>query len=391
MTSSASRRDEADLTALKITPDKCPYLISPLYLGRILAILLSGFLMSLKRKAVALISGGLDSMLAVKVMQEQEIYVEGINFYTGFCHSGHTSAIRNKKMGKPLRNDALWVAEQLGIKLHIIDVVEPYKNVLLNPKYGYGKNINPCLNCKIFMVQHAYQWMLEQGFDFIITGEVIGQRPKSQRKATMPIVARESGAEDRLLRPLCAKLLSPTLPEREGWVDREALYDFRGRNRKPQLGLAASMSIEEFAQPAGGCCVLTDENYTHRLRDMWAHRETKDYDLEDIILLKAGRHLRIEPHYKIIIARDESESNFLMGYRKQFIHMQVVEHRGPVILIEGQPNEEDLMTCARIAGRFCSGREETEIKINLHYLDGQSQTLKVQPMRADEIQQDWYV
>lgn len=347
--------------------------------------------MSLKRKAVALISGGLDSMLAVKVMQEQGIYVEGINFYTGFCHSGHTSAIRNKKMGKPLRNDALWVAEQLGIKLHIIDVVEPYKNVLLNPKYGYGKNINPCLNCKIFMVQHAYQWMLEQGFDFIITGEVIGQRPKSQRKATMPIVARESGAEDRLLRPLCAKLLSPTLPEREGWVDREALYDFRGRNRKPQLGLAASMSIEEFAQPAGGCCVLTDENYTRRLRDMWAHRETKDYDLEDIILLKAGRHLRLEPHYKMIIARDESESNFLMGYRKQFIHMQVVEHRGPVILIEGQPNEEDLMTCARIAGRFCSGREEAEIKINLHYLDGQSQTLKVQPMRADEIQQDWYV
>ncbi|KTD25657.1 MULTISPECIES: tRNA (5-methylaminomethyl-2-thiouridylate)-methyltransferase [Legionella] len=347
--------------------------------------------MSLKRKAVALISGGLDSMLAVKVMQEQGIYVEGINFYTGFCHSGHTSAIRNKKMEKPLRNDALWVAEQLGIKLHIIDVVEPYKNVLLNPKYGYGKNINPCLNCKIFMVQHAYQWMLEQGFDFIITGEVIGQRPKSQRKATMPIVARESGAEDRLLRPLCAKLLSPTLPEREGWVDREALYDFRGRNRKPQLGLAASMSIEEFAQPAGGCCVLTDENYTRRLRDMWAHRETKDYDLEDIILLKAGRHLRLEPHYKMIIARDESESNFLMGYRKQFIHMQVVEHRGPVILIEGQPNEEDLMTCARIAGRFCSGREEAEIKINLHYLDGQSQTLKVQPMRADEIQQDWYV
>ncbi|ARG99435.1 tRNA (5-methylaminomethyl-2-thiouridylate)-methyltransferase [Legionella micdadei] len=347
--------------------------------------------MSLKRKAVALISGGLDSMLAVKIMQEQGIYVEGINFYTGFCHSGHTSAIRNPKTGKPLRNDALWVAEQLGIKLHIIDIVEPYKNVLLNPKFGYGKNVNPCLDCKIFMVQQAYQWMLQQGFDFIITGEVIGQRPKSQRSATMPIVAQKSGAEDRLLRPLCAKLLAPTLPEREGWVNRDALYDFRGRNRKPQLNLAASMAIEEFAQPAGGCCVLTDENYTRRLRDMWEHRGTRDYDMEDIILLKAGRHLRLSPYYKMIIARDESESNFLTGYRKQFIHMQALEHRGPMILIEGQPNEDDLVTCARIAGRFCSGREEPEIKIDLHYPDGKSQILKVQPMRADEIQQDWYL
>lgn len=356
-----------------------------------LVILLSGLLMSSKPKAVALISGGLDSMLAVKVIQEQGVHVEGINFYTGFCHSGHTSAIRNRKSEKPLRNDALWVAEQLGVKLHIIDIVEPYKEVLLNPKHGYGKNANPCLDCKIFMVQQAYQWMLEQGFDFIITGEVIGQRLKSQRKATMPIIAEQSGADDRLLRPLCAKLLPPTLPEREGWVNREALYDFRGRNRKPQLGLAASMAIEEFAQPAGGCCVLTDENYTRRLRDMWAHRNTRDYNMEDIILLKAGRHLRLMPHYKIIIARDEAESNFLTGYRKQFIHMQVREHRGPMILIEGQPTTDDLITCARIAGRFCAGRDEATVEIDTHYLDGQSEVLKVEPMRVEEIQQDWYL
>ncbi|WP_028388347.1 tRNA (5-methylaminomethyl-2-thiouridylate)-methyltransferase [Legionella fairfieldensis] len=344
-----------------------------------------------KRKAVALVSGGLDSMLAVKIIQEQGIHVEGINFYTGFCHSGHTSAIRNRKNEKPLRNDALWVAEQLGIPLHIIDIVEPYKEVLLNPKHGYGKHANPCLDCKIFMVQQAYQWMQEQGFDFIITGEVIGQRPKSQRKVTMPVIAKESGAEDRLLRPLCAKLLPPTLPEREGWVNREALYDFQGRNRKPQLGLATALSIEEFAQPSGGCCVLTDENYTRRLRDMWDHRNSRDYDMEDIILLKAGRHLRPKPYYKMIIARDEAESNFLMGYRKQFIHMQVREHRGPMILIEGQPNAEDIITCAQIAGRFCSGREEAEVEVDLHYPDGESHILKSPPMRAEEIPQDWYL
>lgn len=356
-----------------------------------MAILLSGFHMSSIPKAVALISGGLDSMLAVKVIQQQGIYVEGINFYTGFCHSGHTSAIRNRKSGAPLRNDALWVAEQLGIKLHIIDIVEPYKAILLNPKHGYGKHANPCLDCKIFMVQQAYQWMLEQGFDFIVTGEVVGQRPKSQRRTTMPIVAKESGAEDRLLRPLCAKLLPPTLAERKGWVNREALYDFRGRNRNPQFALASSLAIEDYSQPAGGCCVLTDENYTRRLKDMWTHRNSRDYDLDDIILLKAGRHLRPEPHYKLIIARDEAESNFLCGYRKQFIHLQAVEHRGPMVLIDGQPKDLDLITCARIAGRFCAGRNEEEITINLHHPNGQSQTLSIKPMAADEIPTEWYL
>jgi len=158
-----------------------------------------------KRKAVALISGGLDSMLAAKIIQDQGVHVEGINFYTGFCHSGHTSAIRNNKLSKPKRNDALWVAETLGIKLHIVDIVEDYKNIVINPKHGYGKNMNPCLDCKIFMVNQAKNWMEENGFDFIITGEVVGQRPNSQLKHKMPIVSKQSGAEDRLLRPLSAK------------------------------------------------------------------------------------------------------------------------------------------------------------------------------------------
>ena len=156
-------------------------------------------------------------MLAVKLIQNQGIYVEGINFFTGFCVEGHTHAIRNQDKYKPKRNNALWSAEQLGIKLHIIDVIEEYKNVLINPKHGYGTNMNPCLDCKIFMVGKAKQWMEENGFDFIITGEVIGQRPMSQRKATMPIVAVQSGAEDRLVRPLCAKNLPPN-SRRRGWT-----------------------------------------------------------------------------------------------------------------------------------------------------------------------------
>lgn len=347
--------------------------------------------MSIPRKAVALISGGLDSMLAVKIIQEQGIYVEGINFYTGFCHSGHTSAIRNKKTNKLLRNDALWVAEQLGIKLHIIDIVEPYKKILLNPKHGFGKNINPCLDCKIFMVEQAYQWMLDNQFDFIITGEVIGQRPKSQRKATMPVIAEQSGAFDRLLRPLCAKLLPETFPEQEGWVNRDALLDFSGRSRKGQLDLAASRSIQEFAQPAGGCCVLTDENYTRRLKDLWQHRGTKEYELEDIILLKTGRHIRPSPTFKLIVARDESESNFLMGYRKKHLYLQVQKHRGPIILIEGDITHDDLLLSARLAGRFCSGREENFVPVCVNHLDGKQEIIEISPMKVDEIPSNWYL
>ncbi|MCW8959897.1 MAG: tRNA (5-methylaminomethyl-2-thiouridylate)-methyltransferase, partial [Gammaproteobacteria bacterium] len=277
--------------------------------------------MTQQRKAVALISGGLDSLLAAKVILEQGIHVEGINFFTGFCVEGHTHAIRKRDKARPKRNNALWSAEQLGIKLHIIDIVEEYKDVLLNPKHGYGANMNPCLDCKIFMVHKALEWAQKNGFDFIITGEVIGQRPMSQRKETMPVVARESGAEDRLLRPLCAKNLPPTLPEREGWVDREKLYNFSGRNRKPQMALAKQFGFEDYASPAGGCCFLTDEAYSRKLIDLWKGRGNREYEMDDIMLLKVGRHIRPAPHYKLIVSREEGENNFLLGYRKQFIHL----------------------------------------------------------------------
>ncbi|MEO1842241.1 MAG: tRNA (5-methylaminomethyl-2-thiouridylate)-methyltransferase, partial [Pseudomonadota bacterium] len=195
-------------------------------------------------KAVALISGGLDSMLAARVVKDQGVHVEGLNFFTGFCVEGHTHAIRNHDRKRPKRNNALWVAEQLGIKLHIIDVIEEYKDVVINPRHGYGANLNPCLDCKSFMVGKARQWMQAHGFDFIVTGEVVGQRPMSQRRETFPVVQRESGAGDLLLRPLCAKLQSPTAAERNGWVDRQSLYDFSGRSRKPQMALAAALGIE---------------------------------------------------------------------------------------------------------------------------------------------------
>lgn len=347
--------------------------------------------MSLPRKAVALISGGLDSMLATQLMLEQGVHVEGLNFFTGFCVEGHTHAIRKKVQNKQKRNNALWVAEQLGIKLHIIDIVEEYKNIVLNPKHGYGAHLNPCLDCKIFMVGRAKQWMEENGFDFIITGEVIGQRPKSQLKAKMPIVANQSGANDRLLRPLCAKLLAPTLPEREGWVNRELLGDFSGRSRKPQMAMAERFGIKEYAQPAGGCCFLTDENYSAKLADLWNARGKREYELDDIMLLKVGRHLRPRPHFKMIVGREEGENNFLEGYRHQFAHLRSTSHMGPLVLIDGEPTAEDFHLAARLLARFSHGRDADRVCVDVHGREGTVWNLEVSPMPASEIPREWYV
>ncbi len=344
------------------------------------------------RKAAALISGGLDSLLAAKAMQEQDIHVEGINFFTGFCVEGHTHAIRKKDKAKPKRNNALWVAEQLGIKLHIIDIVEEYKDVVINPKHGYGANLNPCLDCKIFMVKKAHEWIQQKGFDFLITGEVIGQRPMSQRKETMPIVAHESGAEDLIVRPLCAKNLPPTKPELEGWIKREGLFDFSGRSRKPQMALAEQYGFEDYAQPAGGCCFLTDENYSVKLQDLWTNRGEKKYDIDDIMLLKVGRHIRPSQDFKLIIAREEGETRFLSGYRKQFQSIKTISHPGPLALIEGAPlSTEQIRQACAIVARFSKGKTAEQVELSYSPAGGDPQSILTPPMPAHEMPQQWYL
>lgn len=346
----------------------------------------------MQRKAVALISGGLDSLLAAKMMLDQGIHVEGINFYTGFCVEGHTHAIRNSDKNKVKRNNALWVAETLGIKLHIIDVIEEYKDVVINPKHGYGANLNPCLDCKGFMVTKAKEWMADNDFDFIVTGEVIGQRPMSQTGARMKIVVQESGVNDRLLRPLCAKSLQPTLPETEGWVDRSLLGDITGRSRKEQMRLVEKYGIEDFAQPAGGCCFLTDKSYSNKLADLWRWRGEKKYEIDDIMLLKVGRHIRPSPSYKLIVCRDEGESNFAHGYRNRFDYLYCVSHPGPLVLVEGAlQDEQQIQQAASIVGRFTQGRDAQTVDVKLVKLDGEEQIISVSPFLPSEIPDDWYL
>ncbi|CAL7964183.1 conserved hypothetical protein [Gammaproteobacteria bacterium] len=307
-------------------------------------------------KALALISGGLDSMLATKLVMEQGIHVEGINFFTGFT-GDHCYCF--KQLEKEARN-AKWVCKQLEIKLHVIDVVTEFKPVLLNPKYGYGANLNPCLDCKLFMISKAQEWMGQHGFDFLITGEVLGQRPKSQRKDTLPLATEIT--DDRIVRPLSAKLLQTTLPEREGWINRELLCNFSGRSRKPQIKLAARLGFKEFPQPAGGC-VLTDENFCKRLQDLLDHRLDKNYSLDDVLLLRIGRHLRINSDLKIIVGRDKTENDFITMYQDKYILLQSISHPGALVLLDGKADAGAIQLVARLVAYFSKGRNAKKVDV----------------------------
>jgi hypothetical protein len=193
------------------------------------------------------------------------------------------------------------------------------------------------------------------------------------------------------LRPLCAKNLPPTLPEREGWVDRDQLYGFSGRSRKPQMALAAQFGFEAYAQPAGGCCFLTDAQYSSKLADLWQARGEKRYELDDIMLLKVGRHFRPKPGFKVIVAREEGEGKFLQGYRKQFLSMSTTSHPGPLALIDGEVEAEDIELAARLIARYSKGRTEAEVEVEVRRLDGSSYLLNVRPLSPVDIPENWHL
>jgi tRNA-uridine 2-sulfurtransferase len=342
-------------------------------------------------RALGLLSGGLDSTLAVRVLQEQGIEVACVNFHTGFCIQGHTGAIRNQKKGaQPARHDALHAAQTLGVKLHMVDISEDYVRIVTNPKHGYGKNLNPCLDCKIFMVSKAWELKEELGFDFIFTGEVMGQRPMSQRKDTFPVIDRDAGVKGWLLRPLSAQYMPETEPEKRGWVDRERLKNFTGRSRKPQMALAQEFEISDYPTPAGGCCFLTDENYSRKLQDLWNNQKSKNYTLEDIVLLKAGRHIRPTAEYKLIVGRDESENHFLSGFKAGRMTIRAKNLPGPVTLLEGSPTTDDLILACRIAARYGKGKNRPEVTMLVEGA-GETQSFDVVPIPPYEIPKEWYV
>ncbi len=308
-------------------------------------------------KAIGLVSGGLDSALACLLLREQGIDVEGVFFNTGFCVIGHHLALGKRKR-KASQPPVFRVAADLGIPLSIIDISQEYLDLLLHPKYGYGSGMNPCKDCRIFMLQKAKAILESSDAHFIFTGEVIGQRPMSQLERSMRIIERDSGLEGYLLRPLSAKLLPPTEPEKRGWVDREKLCGISGRSRKEQLKLAGKFGLEAFAQPSGGCCYLPDKQFAKRLRDLLDNQGTGMVESADFNLLKVGRHFRLRSNLKIVLGRDEEENNFLeMFYGREYHLMQVDSGKGPVAVIVGQPDSEDLSRIAAITASYSNGSD----------------------------------
>ena len=254
----------------------------------------------MQRKAIALLSGGLDSTLAVKVLLDQGITVEALNFTSPFC------TCTGKNAG--CKSEAVRVAEEFKIPIKVMHKGADYLDIIKNPKHGHGKGMNPCIDCRIFLLKKAKEYMLESGADFVFTGEVLGQRPMSQRRDTLRIIEKESGLEGLLLRPLSAKHFNPTIPELEGWVDRDKLLAIQGRSRKKQFELAAELDVKNYPCPAGGC-LLTELSFVGKVRDVFDHSD--QLNLRDFRLLKLGRHFRIGDRTKVIVGRNEAENELL--------------------------------------------------------------------------------
>jgi tRNA U34 2-thiouridine synthase MnmA/TrmU len=300
------------------------------------------------------------------LVKEQGVEIEALNFSTGFCFTDHHRAMDSPDHS--LRNEALRAGADLGIPVTLIDISREYfDEVLLHPKHGYGANMNPCLDCRSYMLAKAADYMKKTGADFVFTGEVLGQRPKSQYRQALMIAAKESGLGDRLVRPLSAKLLPPTLPEAEGWLDREKLLGISGRSRKVQMAEVQRLGLnpEDIPQPAGGCCFLTDEAYSRKLRDWLDHQESPGADAEAFVLLKVGRHLRLPDEVKVVIGRDESENAFLANHRRGRWEFFALDAPGATVLAEA-PRDlrwEEIERVAAITARYGQARDAAAVRV----------------------------
>ncbi len=329
--------------------------------------------------AIGLISGGLDSTLAACMLKEQGLQVVGLNFSTGFCKTDARRALKRPgESAKRLRHEGLRAGTDADIPLEVLDIQEEYLQMVLNPKHGYGKVMNPCIDCRIFMLQRAKKYMQDVGGHFIFTGEVLGQRPMSQHRRALAAIEKDTGLKGYLLRPLSARVLDPTIPEQKGWVDREKLGDIRGRSRKEQLLMAERFGVEDFPQPSGGCCMLTDQNFGRRFKDLIDHTETKGMSGEDLVFLKVGRHLRLSPDVKVVVARDEAECNFLERYHETGWTVEALDCSSPLTLVEGEPDEEQKITIAAVTARYSSARDRKLVRVRLSRRE-QEEFLEVKP------------
>ena len=286
-------------------------------------------------------------MLAVKLMLAQGVDVLGLFFETPFFSS----------------TKARVSAASIKLPLKVTDLTQPHLDVVKKPKHGYGENMNPCIDCHALMLGKAGDMLQKEGASFIVTGEVLGQRPMSQNKKALFIVAAESGYGSLILRPLSAKRLPITVPEEKGWVRREKLLGLFGRSRKPQMELARTLGITEYPSPGGGC-LLTDQVFSKRLKDLFSSRPSPA--LREIELLKVGRHFRLGPHTKLVVGRNKQENEVLLSLSEhKDLILTTASVPGPTALLLGDfsPEAEDLATVLTVSYSDAKEGESTEVKL----------------------------
>ena len=326
--------------------------------------------------AIAATSGGLDSLLAAEVIRRAGIEVT-------LLHVRHLFSA-----GDEGRERLRQSAERHGFPLRVEDASEGHLETIRHPQHGYGRGMNPCVDCRIFMLKVAKRVMEEIGASFVVTGEVLGQRPKSQHMKALQAAGEESGLGDRLVRPLSANLLPETLPVREGWLRKEDLYAMQGRSREPQMALAAEFGIDDYPQPAGGC-LLIEGTYAARVRDAFRHRGRDDVGLEEFKLLQIGRHFRISDAVKVIIGRNRFENEDLETYGAGRIRLEPTKVMGPTTLIEGNVGAEDLVLAAALTARYCDATGP--VAFSVEGVEGIT-AIEAEPLASDDPRiADWRI
>lgn len=315
-------------------------------------------------KALTLISGGLDSALAIRVTQEAGATVEALHFL-GPLHTGAPAGAGGPDGTPVAGRDAALVAAQAGVPLHTHEFADDYYELLHAPRHGYGRGFNPCIDCRIYQFGIAKGYMDRLDCAFLVTGEVLGQRPMSQHRQALDMIDRESGLSGLVVRPLSAQWLPPTLPEQRGWLDRSRLLAIRGRSRREQYALAAHYGITHYQAPAGGC-LLTSPDFARRVRDLVAHGGR--LGRLEAERLKVGRHLRLGPAARAIVGRDQGENRRLCELaRPGDVLVAVVGHKGPIALGIGELGEDCLRLLAAIAARYSDAPRDGPVAVAYRY------------------------
>jgi len=322
----------------------------------------------LNKKGLILLSGGLDSVLSAKLLLNQGVEVEAVKFTTVFFSS--TDEVKR-------------VCDEFGMKLHIIDVTDEYLKMVKEPRYGYGKNINPCIDCKIFMLKKAKGLLKTLSASFVVTGEVLGERPMSQRRDAINLIEKRADLKGLILRPLSAKHFEPTLAEKEGIVKRELLLDIKGRSRKPQIALAEELGITEYLAPAGGC-LLTDPGFARRMKDLIANDE---YTLPNIKLLKVGRHFRTNGT-KIVIGRDKEDNKRMLSSTKEGdVIVKTKDFAGPITVVRGNGVHSSIKLAAALTAGHTKGRDAESVVVECRVVpDGKPQLMSVRPLLKENVE-----